>query len=276
VALWDLEKKELSKVLAKVPATVYALHYLNDQELFFIGQREGGIHIIDMEQKKEVKLLQFHEAPIFDIKTVPRQDTFYAVAGDGKLSAWSLDTFDLLHEVQLCKQENVRFMDLNTQQTQMAVACSDNTIRIIDVENFEQTAVLKSHERSVFCTQYHPGAPYLLSGALDARLNIWDIENNFELAQCIPAHYFTINSIVFSPDQQFFATGSRDRTIKIWDAKEFQLLKVINYEKHDSHRYSVNRLYWSHYNDYLISGSDDGHLMLWQIEIAAQQQNGQQ
>ncbi len=265
VAQWSLNDFSFEKVLAKVPATIYALHYLPDQQLFFIGQRNGGIHIIDMEKKKEIKLLQFHEAPIFDIKVALPHNIFFAVAGDGKLSAWSLEDFSLLYEVQLCKQENVRFIDFAPDISEMAVACSDSTIRIIDVEHFEQKAVLKSHERSVFCTRYHPNGKYILSGSLDARLNIWDVEKNYELYQRIPAHYFTINSIAFSPDNKFFATGSRDRTIKVWDAAHFQLLKVINYEKHNGHRFSVNSLHWSSYNDYLVSGSDDCSMMVWSI-----------
>ena len=61
------------------------------------------------------------------------------------------------------------------------------------------------------------------------------------------------------------ATASRDKTMKIWDANNFKLLKVIDTVRNGGHINSVNTLRWSKYNNWLISGSDDRSIIIWEI-----------
>ncbi|MGZ0017666.1 WD40 repeat domain-containing protein [Yeosuana sp. AK3] len=44
-------------------------------------------------------------------------------------------------------------------------------------------------------------------------------------------------------------------------------LVQIDKEKHDGHLYSVNKLIWSTYNNYLISAGDDRTIIIWEINI---------
>jgi WD40 repeat protein len=83
--------------------------------------------------------------------------------------------------------------------------------------------------------------------------------------QDIPAHLFAINHITFSPQGNWFATCSMDKSIKIWDTQHFKLLKVIDKARYAGHGTSVNKLVWTNYQDFLVSGSDDRTLSLWEI-----------
>jgi WD40 repeat protein len=56
-----------------------------------------------------------------------------------------------------------------------------------------------------------------------------------------------------------------DKTLKIWDASEFKLLKVIDFARHGGHKNSVNKLYWSDYQDLLVSASDDKKISVWKL-----------
>ncbi len=85
--------------------------------------------------------------------------------------------------------------------------------------------------------------------------------------ESIAAHLFAINDIEYSPDGKHFATCSMDKSIKIWDAKAFQLLKVIDKARYAGHGTSVNKLYWSTYENKLISGSDDRSISVWDIDF---------
>jgi len=69
----------------------------------------------------------------------------------------------------------------------------------------------------------------------------------------------------FSPDGKLVATGSRDKTIKIWNAQNFGLLKVIDTQRNGGHINSVNTLLWSSFNNWLISGSDDRSIIIWDV-----------
>ena len=122
-----------------------------------------------------------------------------------------------------------------------------------------------AHEFSVNLVKYHPNGKYLLSGGRDAHLKIWDIKNDYELVKSIPAHNYAIYSIAFSPDNKLFATASRDKTFKLWDAENFDFLLRVNKENFDGHVNSVNAIFWSNYNNYLISAGDDRTIMLWEV-----------
>ena len=275
VVEWNLKEQEQNKVVAKLPAKALALKYVPDRNLLLIGQSLGGIHVIDLNKREEIKLLQLHRQSIYDIQYLQEKECFWAVAGDGTLSVWSINDFSLITALKLCEKK-VRSIDFNIVLKEAAIGCGDGSIRVFDFETFEEKKILKGHvdDFSVNTVRYHPNGKYLLSGSRDAYLNIWDIENDYALIHHIPAHNYAIYSIVFSPDKKFFATGSRDKTIKIWNARlndgvgqaeNFELLFRIDNAKNKGHTHSVNKLLWSDFNNYLISTGDDKAIMVWKI-----------
>jgi WD40 repeat protein len=111
---------------------------------------------------------------------------------------------------------------------------------------------------------FHPAGKYLLSGGRDARLRIWNIENNFELEKEIPAHNYAIYKIMFNSSGSLLATASRDKTAKVWDASDASFLFRLDKENFKGHLNSVNTLLWLN-EDTLISGSDDRSIVVWKI-----------
>jgi len=95
------------------------------------------------------------------------------------------------------------------------------------------------------------------------------LENGYELKESIVAHMYAINHLDFSPDGKYFVTCSMDKSIKVWDADSFQLLKVIDKSRHAGHGTSVNKLYWSNFNNLLVSASDDRTISVWQLKFDA-------
>ena len=272
VVEWNLKDQQQNKVIARLPAKAMALKYIPDKNLLLIGQSAGGIHVIDLNKNEEIKLLQLHRLSIYDIQYLPEKECFWAVAGDGTLSVWSINDFSLITALKLCDKK-IRSIDFNIVLKEAAIGCGDGTIRIFDsiaigFETFEEKKILKGHVDgfSVNTVCYHPNGKYLLSGSRDAYLNVWDIENEYALIHHIPAHNYAIYSIAFSPDKKFFATGSRDKTIKIWQAENFDLLLRIDKSQHEGHTHSVNKLLWSDFNNYLISTGDDKAIIVWGID----------
>lgn len=265
VGQWDLEQLAPSRFAAQLPAIVYALCYVKEMNLLLAGTYKGGIHVIDLNEKKEVKLLQHHTGPVFDIQYSFANDAFYSASGDGQLAVCSLSGLSLAAIKKLCN-EKVRNIALNNDHSLAAVASGDGTVRIFDPASLEEIKQFKAHDLSANAVAWHPSQDILLTGGRDAHLNAWDIKNDYHLVQSIPAHNYAIYSIVFSPDGKLFATASRDKTIKLWDANDLSFLLRINKEKHDAHTHSVNRLLWTNYNDYLLSAGDDRAVMVWKIQ----------
>ena len=266
VALWNLKTLEAEKFAASFPSPVYSLCHIPEKKLLLVGTSAGSIHILDLVKKEELKILQHHTAAIFDIKYSLQTNYFYTAGGDGNFAICSLDTLSLIKIKKLCEAK-VRSIDMNYIASEIAVASGDCNIHVFDLITLEQKNSFTAHQFSANVVKYSPDGKTLLTGGKDAHLNKWKMENGkWKMEKSIPAHNFAIYDIVYSPNSALFATASRDKTIKIWDSKTFELLARINKENFEGHTNSVNKLYWSTYNNYLISTGDDRSVMVWEVE----------
>lgn len=267
VVEWDMELSEPIRAVASLPSRSYALKYIAELNLLVVGNYSGGMHVIDLNIGKEIRLFQLHSKTIFNLEYDEKRQRIISLSADGSYAVWSVPDFKLLHHEVLTKL-NVRCLAFRPDQDEMAIGCGDGSIRIIHTETFAQLARLEGHLEgfSVTCLAYTPNQKQLISGSRDARLNFWDLKSGYELVNKIPAHNFAIYSIVFHPSKPFYATGSRDKTIRIWKLGKMRPLKTIDVSI-GGHKNSVNKLLWSDFNDYLISTGDDRSIKVWDVIV---------
>jgi WD40 repeat protein len=264
VVLWDLKNPENGELIAKVENSVYALKYFPATDHLLIGHNFQGVHLIEVESKKEIRSAAITESYIFDIAV--KSDKIFVATGDGVLIVLLAKDLSTLFKIKLSDQ-SIRSIALSPDGRYLALGFSDNNIRILDAETLVLLYELEGHENSVFTVLFSSDGNFLLSGSRDARLKIWEVRQSFKLKETIVAHLFALNNIAFSPDGNYFATCSMDKSIKIWDAKEFRLLKVIDKARHAGHGTSVNKLLWTTYKNTLLSGSDDRSISSWNIKF---------
>jgi WD40 repeat protein len=260
---WDLTNFETAKVVAKVETNIFSMAYLPKENWLAVGNMFGGLHWVDLNQKKDLKNVAFHKKGIFDILQV--EDHIYTVGGDGKLAKWHIETQQIVESIQLTNT-SLRSIDYDNFGKRFVVGASDNSIYFLDNQLNIKHKIETAHENSIFTTKFSDNGTKLFSGSRDAHLKVWDLNENFENINSQPAHLFTINNIAFHPTKPIFATASRDKTMKIWDLNSYKLLKVIDVIKFGGHINSVNKLFWSSYNNWLISVSDDRTVIVWQVD----------
>ncbi len=266
IVRWDLEAPELGKLIAKIPVGVFSLLYVPEAELILAGDQNGGVHWIFLGETVRVKGVAHHQKGVFGIKKIGA--FIFTIGGDGVLAKWSIAEQRPLESLRL-SAKSLRSVDFEPESGHIAVGASDGFIYLLDVRLNLIGKREAAHVHSVFALRYAPHYRRLWSGGRDAMLKIWDCEGaRLELVSERPAHLYTVNDLAVDPGGRWMASGSRDRTIKIWDLESGELLKVINAARDGGHLNSVNRLYWSSYNDYLISASDDRTLSAWSPVIS--------
>jgi WD40 repeat protein len=261
VTVQDAKKKSPATGLVNTGSTIYSLHYIPESEILLVGVSGGGMHVIDLNAKKEIHFLLNHEKGLFRISHSLKHKLILTTGGDGRINFWSTETYKLVHTENLCN-EKVRCAIINDSLEFAAIGCGDGTIRLFDLKTFKEINRLKTQHESVNALCFHRYLNVLLSGGRDALLNIWNT-NDFSLIDSIPAHNYAIYAIAFSPHDSFFATASRDKTIKLWDGESFEFRLRIDKEKFDGHQFSVNALLWM--GNFLISGSDDKKIICWKV-----------
>jgi WD40 repeat protein len=260
---WDLTNFETAKVVAKVETNIFSMAYLKSKNWLAVGNMFGGLHWVDLNQKKDLKNVAFHKKGIFDILEVGEH--IYTVGGDGKLAKWNIETQQVVESIQLTNA-SLRSIDYDKFGKRFVIGASDNSIYFLDNNLNIKHKIEAAHENSIFTTKFVENGTKLLSGSRDAHLKVWDLNKNFENINSQAAHLFTINNIASHQNHLLFATASRDKIIKIWDLNTYKLLKVIDVIKFGGHINSVNKLWWSNYNNWLISVSDDRTVIVWQID----------
>jgi WD40 repeat protein len=266
VVAWDLDTPDKGELLAQVPTSVYALHYLPEEHLLLVGQNQHGIQVIDVAAKQVKKSVALPGLAFFDMVASAQHQQVYVAGGDGTL--FILDSRDFrVKQALRFGSKSLRSLALNAATNEIALGFSDHYIRILDAASGQLKQEIPAHTNSVFTVVYSPDGRYLLSGSRDAHLKVWEVARGYQEAASIIAHLFTINHIAFSPDGQFFATCSMDKSVKIWDARSFRLLKVIDKARHAGHGTSVNKLFWSARLNSLVSCSDDRTISVWDLNF---------
>ena len=264
IAEWDFTSSENGQLLAQIPEIIYSLKLIPQEKILLIGQSAGGVHVIDLNTRKETRLLQYHKSAVFDINFSNEHNLLFSVSGDGTFSACKLQDLSLIKTIKLA-DEKIRSIAVHPSQNEIAIGCGDGSICVFELPSLEKKKRWLAHQQkfSVNAVRYSPDGNLLLSGSRDAHLNIFDVKNNYALINSIPAHNYAIYSIIYNSDKNLFATASRDKTVKIWDADTMEVLMRLDNEKSAGHLNSVNTLLWK--NNYLISGSDDRSIIIWEV-----------
>ena len=259
---WKLDGSEHGKMLAKVSNSVYALSIIKETGHLIVGHNYEGIHIIDIDKGRETGSLKLTDSAIYQI--INYKNHLFIATGNGEIIVLEMRSLKVLRRIKLSSM-HVRSLEIVGDM--LVAGYSDNSIRIINLNDWHLMKVWEAHNNSVFVLKGNPNGKYLLSGSRDAHLKIWKVDQDFNLEGSIVAHMYTINTIDFNPSATHFITGSMDKTIKLWDAQRFKLLKVIDRERFGGHRSSVNKLVWSNYKNRVISCSDDRTISIWDIKI---------
>ena len=270
---WDVHNPDTGKLLAKVDSNIYSLLFLPNIHAVIVGNMNGGIHFVDLEQPQNNKNIAHHQKGVFDIQYFNNQ--IYTLGGDGIVTRWNLSPFQSLESLQI-STKSLRCMDYSQLRNEIAIGASDGNIYFLDTQLNLKNVIKQAHKNSVFSIKYSADSRHILTGGRDALLKIWhfnenarEISENPVLLTEIEAHNFTINDIKFNPQYpSVFATASRDKTIKIWHLNfqlgDAKLLKVINTVKNGGHINSVNSVVWIS-EDVLASASDDRSIILWKL-----------
>jgi WD40 repeat protein len=264
VVEWNMNDPENGSLLVKMKNSVYALHFLVEENIMIAGQNFEGLHVVDLESRKEIGSLKISKAQIFDIKS--HHGKLFVASADGTLYVVSYPELAMIKKIKL-SDKSIRSVAINETLGELAIGLSDNSIRILDIDGQKQKYRINAHKLSVFAVTYNPKNNHLISASRDAHLKSWNPYEHYSLEHSVAAHMYAINSVSISPDQKHFISGSMDKSIKVWELDSFKLLKVIDRSRHAGHSSSVNKVLWTDYKSQVLSCGDDKKISIWDLSF---------
>jgi WD40 repeat protein len=143
----------------------------------------------------------------------------------------------------------------------IAMASSDSTVRVWDLEKGSQALTMRGHTNPVYGVSYSPDGSKIASAGDDETARVWDAESGAFLFT-LAGHTEAVFRTAFNPDGTRVATASLDGTAKVWDAATGEELFTLY-----GHQGFVLDLVFSPDGRRLYTASVDGTIRSYLLDI---------
>ena len=133
-------------------------------------------------------------------------------------------------------------------------------IWIYDAKTYREMALLTGHTNVVRAVVFSPDGKTLASGAEDATVKLWNVENGENIATFV-RNGIGVESVAFSPNGKMLAAGTMSSTVELWDIENEQNLATFA-----GHAFRVFSVAFSPDGKTVASGAEDHTIKLWDVE----------
>lgn len=153
---------------------------------------------------------------------------------------------------------------------------NDKTVRLWDIETGQLRHLLTGHQERVKCVGFSPSGQLFLSCSADSKVRAWD-QTHLSHKKTGDRRYTVkassspvtlVNTLPISPvtERSIFATGAENGKISIWDLETGEWRRTIQ-----AHTSSVLSLVFSSDGQWLVSGSHNRSIKLWDLDSPSEQ-----
>ncbi|KAF9063630.1 WD40-repeat-containing domain protein [Rhodocollybia butyracea] len=188
---------------------------------------------------------------------------------------------------------------------QIVSGSQDTTIRVWNVQNGTMVAgPFEGHSKSVWCIAFSPHGDQIVSGSVDKTVCVWDVETSSLVFRLTNVHTRTVLSVAFSsdggqirsasiagiarvsdaqtgalvegpfkfqvpnqtycirfsPDGQLIGASGKDSVVRFFNLRSSDLTQL------EGHTDAVKALGFSQDGKWIVSGSDDTTVHVWDLE----------
>lgn len=202
----------------------------------------------------------------------------------GHLAIHNYETQALVKQVEVTPNTPVRCAKFIVRKQCIVAATDDNSLYVFNINTMEKLKQIECHSDFLRDIQVHATLPLVLTASDDAVLKLWNWDDNWSLLQTFEGHSHYVMQCCWSPkDAYAFASASLDKSIRVWQisvqtAKGSSLLtsNVPTAKANfllNGHTSGVNSIQYAPANlnkPYLVSGSDDFTVRIWDYQTKQQ------
>ncbi len=276
---WNLENGELIHEMKGHLAGINSVTLSSDVKRALTGGRDGTMRLWDLENGKETRVFKHPTALVWDVAFSP--DGTKAVSGcsDGMVRLWDLDSGNELLALAANK-DGIAFTAAFTPDGKQAITGAGNAwdnpkkegfLRLWDLATGKQVRQFDGHTQDIRRVAISPDGKQLLSGSFDGTMRLWEIQTGKEI-KCFKGPGNFVESVGFTPDGKKAICSYGPQTIetrfdedprcslRLWDLNTGKELKRFK-----GHTAPVLSLALSADGRFLVSGSGDGTMRLWEM-----------
>jgi WD40 repeat protein len=210
-----------------------------------------------MVQVEKIGGFTGHRDCIYALSVAVEDNEFYSAAGDGMVVSWRFDAPDQ-GELLVKLPNSVYALAYNADRKCLWVGQNFQGIHAIDCITRKETHSAAITTSSIFSIVYHENKLYC--GCGDGTIVVLNAQNLASIARWKYSDS-SVRTIVISPGGDELAVGYSDHCIRIFSVAEGTVKQEI--KAHDN---SVFALSYSPNGQFLLSGSRDARLKVWNVK----------
>lgn len=198
-----------------------------------------------------------HTRIVYTVSGSQRDNLFASGSDDKSIRLWRRDTDGkarCIHSLQI--RSCINSLAFSPDGSTLAAALDSGWIELFDMATGKNCGALEGQTTSeVWTCAFSPDGKWLVSGALDRAVRVWDVTNR-ECQFALRGHDEWVNGVAVSRDGAFVVSGSGDKTVRTWDTKSMRPALVLRGHNDFVRSVCVTK-------NYVVSASDDCTIRLW-------------
>jgi transcription initiation factor TFIID subunit 5 len=153
--------------------------------------------------------------------------------------------------------------DFNTDTRWLLSSSADSTIRLWNLDMWQNLVVYKAHTGPVWSVQWGPFGHYFVSGGHDKTARIWTTDS-VRPRRLLAGHDDDVDVVAWHPNSGYVFTAGSDKTVRMWLLHTGSAVRMFT-----SHTAAITALACSPNGKTLASADTDGAIILWDLASGA-------
>lgn len=208
-----------------------------------------------MKVTKAAQLLG-HKGPLYALEQGPAPHLIYSGGSDGMIVQWDLSQPE--NGTLIASVPGVIYCIKKLGTQYLLVGTDKGGIHIIDLQSNTEIKYLLNHTGGVFDIQVLPGKNKFIAVGGDGAFSVWT--NEFVCEKTIKLCNAKLRSADATTDDNTVAIACGDNTVRIFSTDTFNEIQRL-----ENHSLSVNVVKFHPNGKFLLSGSRDAHLVVYDV-----------
>ena len=250
----------------------------SDGNYIVSGGSDGTVELWNTTKQSLVHTFEGHQDDVNSVAISSNGKYLVSGGSDGTVKLWDTTKQSLVHTFE-SDRFYVNSVAISSDGKYLVSGGSDGTVKLWDITKQSLVHTFEGHQDDVNSVAISSDSNYIVSGSEDDTVKLWDIVyqtpvNTFE------GNKHSVTSVAISSDGNYIVSGSEDDTVKLWytgnqsirfwdidnqsPVHTFEIRESIVHT-FEGHQSEVTSVAISSDGKYLVSGSEDETVKLWNI-----------
>ncbi len=258
IKMWDVSSGKCTKTITGHTDQIWSLAYHPDGNKIATGSDDQTVRIWNITDGKCLKVIQGYTNWVKSVKFTPNSQQLVSAHQDHAIRVWHISG---RQESTLKGHEgSVLSLAVHPNGEIIASGSEDHTIKIWDITDTKCLYTINEHTGDVWGVSFSPDGKLLASASYDRTIKIWQLENKVCI-YTLKGYHDKIGAVTFNASGSLLATAG-EGAIDVWDVEKGICLYTLEEE---GHKGRVKSVAFSPDSQYLVSGSTDRTIKIWDL-----------